>query len=439
MGQNHTFRKLERTEYDTWIDLMDSAYGPMPSPPAWRAEEMKAQVDNAWGLFVGGELVSSLLLLPYAAYHGKRVIRNACVAGVATAPQWRRRGYAQAMFREALAMFREEGYPLSSLYPFSYAFYRQLGWEYSNDVMAYELELPNLPLGGGNLGRPGAAGEAVPPAGPGRARILSRVRPDEPENVDDATIELVRRVYTPWAQGFNGMLDRSERRWRRDVFRAGRYLRTVAVWEDEHGTPRGYIAFAQEGAMSEKPLIWVREMAALDDQAYRGLLAFLRNEEAQYVRLELQVPPTDPLPFYLDNPRFERKLKPGAMLRVIDLPAALEATAQPAPGAEGALTLVVHDPLAAWNDGQWRVSVEGGRVAVDRMGNGTASASTAVPAAGAGPRVELGIGTLAQIIYNHLTAERAHAIGRLEASDDRAVALLGSLFGRRPSYLSDFF
>lgn len=426
MASHYTFRRLEREEYDVWIELMNSAYGAMPPGPAWRAEEAKAQVDNAWGLFVASELVSSLLLLEYQSFHGRRTIRNASIAGVATAPHQRRRGYAQAMFREALPLFREQGYPLSSLYPFNFSFYRRLGWEHSNDIMSYQLDLAALPLGGWGVGRPGAGGAPASAAGPGRVRLLSRAKPGEPENVDDATVELVRRIYTPWAQRFNGMLDRTDRRWRRDVFRARRDLRTVALWEDENGTPGGYIAFTQEEAMSEKPLIWVREMAALDDQAYRGLLAFLRNQEAQYVRLEADLPPTDPLPFYIDNPRFERKLKPGAMLRIVDLPAALEATAEPAPEVKGELTLVVHDPLCGWNDGEWRVAVEGGQVSVAR-------------AAGTGLRVELGIGTLAQIVYNHVTAERARAIGRLEAGDDRAVALLGSLYGRRPSYLSDFF
>lgn len=56
------------------------------------------------------------------------IYRMAGIAGVATLPQARRRGYASALVTELLGMMRDNGYPVSTLYPFRPSFYGCLGF-----------------------------------------------------------------------------------------------------------------------------------------------------------------------------------------------------------------------------------------------------------------------------------------------------------------------
>lgn len=56
------------------------------------------------------------------------IYRMAGIAGVATLPQARRRGYASALVTELLGMMRDNGYPVSTLYPFRPSFYGRLGF-----------------------------------------------------------------------------------------------------------------------------------------------------------------------------------------------------------------------------------------------------------------------------------------------------------------------
>ncbi len=56
------------------------------------------------------------------------VYEMAGVAGVATLPQARRRGYARALVTEILGVMRDRGYVVSALYPFRPSFYGRFGY-----------------------------------------------------------------------------------------------------------------------------------------------------------------------------------------------------------------------------------------------------------------------------------------------------------------------
>ncbi|MBO0867043.1 MAG: GNAT family N-acetyltransferase [Micromonosporaceae bacterium] len=57
-----------------------------------------------------------------------RVYPMAGIAGVASHPLARRRGYVRALMLELLGRMRDEGYPVSTLYPFRPSFYERFGY-----------------------------------------------------------------------------------------------------------------------------------------------------------------------------------------------------------------------------------------------------------------------------------------------------------------------
>jgi len=431
-GERAEFRHLTADDFGTWEERLVSAYGDIELQPDWRLEEFKRHLKkNAYGLFAGEKLLATCEVLPMKAYYGRRLIPCAAISAVATAPEERRRGHASVMFREMLETIRKQGYPLSALYPFSYAFYRKLGWEYASDFVKYEIPLSDLPLE-----PPGATG--------GRVRIVATGRKDRKETVQEGAIDTLQEVYRSYARRFNGMFERSEEWWRQALLRARGNVRYTAVWEDPSGRPGGYCIYAMSHTDKPDRNIRVREMVALSAQARRGLLAFLRNQEAQYKSATLELPPSDPFPLHLSNPRIERKLQAGYMLRLVDVGKALEETAEPGLDIKAVLALSVEDEVCEWNDGQWLLEVGGGTVKARRTGN-RKRAGQDDPGADspAGPceafRVRVHVRTLAQIVSGFVSAERARFVGRVDTPDNEAIEVLDSLYGSRPSHLSDFF
>jgi len=431
-------RPLGPDDYEAWDDLLVSSYGdPGPPVPDWRDEEHREVVNYAYGLYVDGRLAATTVVRPIRLVHGERLIPGTLITAVATHPEHRRCGHAATMFRELLEVIRESRHHISILYPFSFAFYRKLGWEHVADFVSYEIPLSALP-----------PVEAMP----GRTRTVARGRPRERVQVDKVDVERLDDVYRRYARRYSGMIERDDAWWRRRVLRAGKELTHTALWEDAGGRPGAYAVYSM-GPMGTYPKdITVRELAAVSSEARRGILGFLKGHEAQFLNLKVNLPLADPLVFCLDNPRVERKLLARHMLRLVDVPAALEAMAEPEPGFEAGVVLSVSDPVCPWNEGDWLVEARQGRVTVRPAASWpvrpvapTGAASTEFALASL-PRVELNVTALAQITGGFLSPESAAEMAKLGASaggeaaqDPAATAILAKLFGRRPSYVFDAF
>src|SRR2546421_6453380 len=107
------------------------------------AEELEGT--ERFGVFEGGRLQASMRILPFEMFFGEE--RRPCggIAGVACEPAARGRGYAGALLDRSLELMRERGQYLSSLWPFSFAYYRKFGWEWVGPGMEYKVPLDLLP------------------------------------------------------------------------------------------------------------------------------------------------------------------------------------------------------------------------------------------------------------------------------------------------------
>ena len=110
------------------------AYGFQPSPaPAGTLDRLK---DNqryyeehlTLVAEVAGVDVADASAVPMQQNVRGGVYRMAGVAGVATLPQARRRGYASALVTEILGLMRDQGHVVSALYPFRPSFYERFGF-----------------------------------------------------------------------------------------------------------------------------------------------------------------------------------------------------------------------------------------------------------------------------------------------------------------------
>jgi len=77
----------------------------------------------------GGEVAGVYNVLPLTCNRGQTLLPCAGVAGVAVLPEKRHLGVGRTMMDEGLALMREDGFPIASLYAFRESFYRRSGYE----------------------------------------------------------------------------------------------------------------------------------------------------------------------------------------------------------------------------------------------------------------------------------------------------------------------
>ena len=116
------------------VSVPIQAYAFRPSPaPAGTLEQLRdyQRYDEEEVTLVAeldGVAVALASAVPMRQNVGGAVYQMAGVAGVATYPQARRRGYARALVTELLGLMRDRGYVVSALYPFRPSFYGRFGY-----------------------------------------------------------------------------------------------------------------------------------------------------------------------------------------------------------------------------------------------------------------------------------------------------------------------
>jgi predicted acetyltransferase len=366
------------------------------------------------GLFVDGEMRATLRLIDMPLWFGAAPVGSGGLSAVATPPEYRRQGYIGRLLRATLEEIRGRGWPLSALYPFSFPFYKRYGWEHVVDNYNYTFPIERLP---------GHAG-----GGTWQPVTLSTDFNRDPETggIADDTLAALMGVYDAWVVGRNGPMVRDARWWRLHKLAVGRERRPDAyLWRDAAGHPRAYVIYAFENLTSEwhrRLQVW--DWAALDPEALRTLLQFLRNHDSQAAEVRMAVPESTRFLALFSDPEFKVEVEAGLMLRLVDVPAALAARRYP-PAAQAHLTLAVHDPVLDWNNTTVALTV--------RDGTGTVERTTA------GPGLSLDVRALARLYSGYLTPAEAAALDLLTVHDPAALAAAGAVFaGPRPA-IFDFF
>jgi predicted acetyltransferase len=335
------------------------------------------------------------------------------VSVVTADPTIRRSGVVAAMLDEMLAEFRAEGTEFSVLWPFEYEFYRRFGWAKANDYARVTL--------------PPEALAAVAPDPAGEYRRL---------DADDwRTVEAVR---DEWATETLA-IRRSEGFWRDRIFDSWRSDPYVYGWERD-GDLRGYLLYrveAGERADDGKTMV-VQELAGVDRGATDHLYRFCRNHDSQVESVRLRTARDTSLLDRLTDPRAaDVAVRPGPMVRVVDVERALSALSYPS-GAAATVTLSVTDPRCDWNEGRFELSVADGvgsvrRVADDARGVGGAGVSDDTAA------VHLDVGSLSQLAVGSVSAASLVAYGDATVGNDESIETLDALFPERAVYLREGF
>ncbi|SFK79544.1 Predicted acetyltransferase [Halogranum rubrum] len=326
------------------------------------------------------------------------------VSAVASPPESRRKGYVADLLGELHREFREESIAFAVLWPFEYAFYRRFGYAMTNKSLSVTVAPTEL--------------DDVVPDPTGSFRRL---------DADDyAELDPVHREWATEALG----LRRTEGWWRYRAFQGWRKDPYVYGWTDDEGTLRGYLFYVVEEDGDDKRMD-VYELAATDEMARGQLLRFCRDHDSQVdsVRIRSHVDETRLLDTLSDPRAAEMTVRPGPMLRIVDVEAAIDALSFSDDGT-GSVTLAISDDHCDWNDGTFELTVDE---------DGATCRPTDHEA-----DVSLDIGALSQLAVGALSVDELERNGELavEGSEDdsnQTRETLSALFPPEDVYLREGF
>jgi predicted acetyltransferase len=311
------------------------------------------------------------------------------IASVACLPLARGNGYVEALLTRGLEQMRERGQVFSVLHAFLLGLYQPMGWEWAGGRRTYTFPLQILP----------------------RSTAQGTVREAGP-----ADAETLRRLYEAYAARYQGTLIRPLSWWADLLAQNTGHRHYFFLYEDPD--PQGYLCLHLEHPARVEELIWQ------SPAAYAGLLGALRRHRSQFESFVWAAPPDDPLWHYAANWEIATTWKPPFSARVVDLPAAL-AYKTPDPALAGQFTVQVEDPLASWNTGCWKITVEGGTV--------QAKSTTEAP------QLACDIGAWSQVSFGDPDAGPLRRAGRLKVHDEAAFTLLQALFPPALAWTNDGF
>jgi len=392
-------RNIREDEKELSIALSEFAFQYKLTPE--RREQVLAEMkpERVWAYFDNENLVSKMTILPFEAWlHGVK-FKMGGIAGVATWPEYRRKGLVSGLLKHGLKSMREQGQTISILHPFSFPFYRKFGWETLTDFRKYELETNQLPV--------------YPPY----AGTICRER----------NAAKLQEVYEPFAARYSGMLVRDEVWWQK-------LLRdkndNVAIYENADGAVRGYLMYSvKDHAMA------VEELVALDEESRRALWRFIADHDSMMKKITVTAPMDDALPFLLADPRIKQETIPYCMARIVDVLPLLErfpwAPIRPGDEPESRIRLRVRDEHAPWNNGVYALARQGETVTVGIV------ESDAAGAAG-GDALDCDIATLSAMLFGYQRPTFMYRIGRLQGDASQAD-LLDKWIPSTDTFFMDFF
>jgi predicted acetyltransferase len=393
-------RNLKQEELSESMALSEFAFQFELSEEARKERISWINPDRVWGYFVDGQLAAKLTVLEFQTWlHGKSFAMGG-VAGVATWPEFRRKGMVGQLLRHALKAMKDAGETVSFLYPFEFSFYRKYGWETYVHLLKYEIPTELLP----------------------RFDIEEAAKM---ERISSKDWKLLSGIYEDYAKRYNGMLIRNEEWWTNRYFKLKKG--NAVTYRNAQRELTGYIYYQ----VMDK-IFTVHELVFLDEEARRGLWKFIADHDSMIQKVILQAPSDDKLPFLLSNPRIKQEIVPYFMARIVDVEDFMGEYPFTNAGDGKPLFIKVSDQHAEWNNGLFEIHInDAGEAKVLKHSDlkdsdqGTA-------------QLTCDIQTLSACLMGYQQATFLHQIGRIQG-DAADVLRLEKLIPERSTYLADFF
>jgi predicted acetyltransferase len=336
-------RSIAPNEFERYFAALEDAFSGFVRPDELESERSVTEYDRCFvavedGRFVGGASAASMRV----AVPGGLDVPMAGIVGVGVVPTHRRRGISAAMMRRQLDDVRDRGEAIAALHASEGGIYGRYGFGLATLNASTEIETDRSAFVRGY--RPS-----------GRMRLLKR---------EDA-LQPFRTVYDRARVLRPGGLDLDDR-WFEWMFFVGKRDEDeppfFALHESDEGEPDAFAVYTVKhkwpGSVPKLELE-VRLLVATTPQAYADVWRFVFDIDLVHVVKAWGRPVDEPLLFLLAEPRrLGLRVEDGMWIRLVDVPAALEARGY---RADGQIVFEVRDAFCPWNDGRYELTVEAGR------------------------------------------------------------------------------
>jgi predicted acetyltransferase len=316
------------------------------------------------------------------------------VTMVSTLPVYRRRNYLRNITLEHFKQLHERGEPaIAALFASRVAIYQRYGYAVVSTRNGYSVEPRYLNL----LESPAVFGEFCEAGDDDHATMLDLYH----RFIEGKTGYLQRNEYFEVAPGAPFTVIKT--------FEPSSIM--VKVLYFEAGKPVGYVIYIiSRDTRTGNPmmqLVNITDLVWHSASAYRAIWSYFSNMDLMQDIMWHRVPPDDPLPHLMLEPRnLNIKSGDGLLGRIVDVERALPLRPY---SDEGRLTFEVSDDFCPWNQGKWEANITAGGTEVRRT-NKT-------------PQLVMPVSTLAMLFFGQISSSEAARMGRLDASDSKALPL----------------
>lgn len=364
----------------------------------WEIDEIKREkapiLESAHvlGWFHHNKLVSQIVIYPMLVNIFGTLYPMGGITGVATYPEYTKRGLAHTLMADCLKHMRAHGQSVAFLYPYSIPFYRKMGWEIISDAMTFSLKDTQLPR-------------------------FSNM-PDRVERVSMDHDDL-KQVHDHFARRRHGALIRDQLAWT-EYWRWDVDDMITAIYYNEQHTPTGYIVY-----YLEEEIFHIKEMIYLDQDARHGLWSYVSAHFSMVTEVRSANYTGEPVAFLFEDSEIKETITPYIMARIVDLPEFI-AHFPFVKEAAGEVRFEVEDTMAPWNQGMFTIRWQEGKGVCEKSAV-EADCDTTVD-----------IQTLMTMFAGYKRPAYLQRNQRLQATP-QIIALLEQAIPNEKPYFSDFF
>jgi len=340
-----------------------------------------------------GELQAALVIVPYKMQFNGETVDMAGIQGVATAPEARFGGMMSKGMTESLRIMHDRGYLLSTLYPFSFAYYRKFGYEQGYNINKASIDIDafrSFPFPEGNV------------------RLWKK---------GDDTKDLAE-VYESFIKSRNYAINRNKENWGHILKDPYLDMTYTYIHYDDKGSPDSYIIFSPK--KSDDDVAVISEFAWKTKAGLFGMFGFISGLRPQFSRIKWGVPDDiDVTSIFPEATHSNIRIESDFMVRIINLQGVLERLR---PLGSGKVILDIHDKSFDLNTGVYEVS----------WGDGIKVNKT-----DASPDISTTIETMAQLAIGYSTPQQAAY--KTDTTIHKNMDGLSLLFPKRNLYIWEKF
>lgn len=321
------------------------------------------------------------------------------VGGVATLPQYRRRGGIRGCFNLFLSDCYERGCEFSYLYPFSTAYYRKFGYELCSETNFYKLNLAFIP----------------------DFKVEGYCLLCEPS---ENHLEEVKELQKCWEDKYNMMIRNREYEygWIKNTNPFKDCIYTY-IYRSKNDIPKAYMTFS----IDEDRNLACRRFVCKDIEGFKGLLTLAKSFASDHPAITFKLPDD----WYIAGIIKEWSLGAGSQLhlfdgmaRVVNVKRVLEKAKYE---GSGRITMAITDPVIEANTRNFSVEFTDGLVSSVEVKEYDAT----------GADVVTSVSDFSRMIIGCLETDKIKFLDNTVINCD--TELLAKVFYKKPVIILEFF